>query len=180
MTMGMKSSSMLISMYLTTSYIGTPVIFESLYATDRATCFAIFVILFAVGFVFRGFAFINSYIEQKIFKSVAFIEEAKSQLETALDERCFRKEEKMTATQEKFEVDDLRRLHSPETYWKERPVLIKFLSHNIQSIYQDFIRLILTFIQIVLAYALMLAVMTCILTYFFAVCLGVTFGEIFF
>ncbi|KAH3688830.1 hypothetical protein WICPIJ_000190 [Wickerhamomyces pijperi] len=175
-----SSSSMSMTMYLMTSYLNTPVIFEKLYATNKATCFAIFVVLFCTGFAFRGMAFLNTYIEQRIFRDERRnIEDIKIQVEKDLNSKVIGDS---STDQESYEVLSLRKLQSAHGTFNEtqRSILAKFLSHTTQSLYQDFIRLLLTFSQVMVAYALMLAVMTCVLPYFFAVCLGIAFGEIFF
>lgn len=63
---------------------------------------------------------------------------------------------------------------------KDRSVLAKFFDISATSVYRDLIRLVLTFVSVMLSYALMLAAMSFVLVYFFAIILGYSFGEIFF
>lgn len=179
--MDMSTSSSQMSMYLTTKYLNVPVVFKSLYATNKATCFAIFVILFFTSFAFRGVSFLSSYIEQKIFREgpinhiVTEIEKDFERKEGKLDESS------LASTIEDLEIKRLRRHHSNQlSDAKHRSPLAQFLNFTPQSVYQEFIRLLLTFVQVLIGYSLMLAVMTCIIPYLFAVVLGISFGHIFF
>ncbi|GMF05527.1 unnamed protein product [Ambrosiozyma monospora] len=45
---------------------------------------------------------------------------------------------------------------------------------------KDIIRLLIAFVSAMFGYALMLAAMSFVILYFFAACLGIAFGEVFF
>ncbi|KAH3674837.1 hypothetical protein WICMUC_003040 [Wickerhamomyces mucosus] len=183
---------------LTTSYKGYPVIFATLSAANGGQAFAIFIILFFTGFTFRGISFLQSYIEQKIFKQPLIIKIIPNDGNLIKDEI---KSETLSFTSDdddnnnnsnnnnnNSESNKLRKLHSNNHYHhdddfneiKQRSILAKFFNRSLISYYQDFIRLILTFIQVMVGYSLMLSVMTFIIPYFFAVILGISIGEVFF
>ncbi|KAH3674256.1 hypothetical protein WICPIJ_009637 [Wickerhamomyces pijperi] len=180
-----SSSMSSMAMYLTTNYQNVPVVFKTLYATNKSTCFAIFVILFFSAFAFRGISFLSSYIEQKIFREGS-VSHIVSQIEKDFEKKGGSGGIQLEGSSLASSIDDLEisglRKHRSNTIDsdKYRSPLSQFFHFTPQSIYQDFIRLIITFVQVLIAYGLMLSVMTCVIPYLFAVILGVSFGQVFF
>ncbi|KAH3900979.1 uncharacterized protein SCODWIG_01439 [Saccharomycodes ludwigii] len=63
---------------------------------------------------------------------------------------------------------------------RRRNIMIEFFHHSGYSLMQDFIRMILVFISTMFAYMLMLAAMSFVLTYVFAVITGIALFEVMF
>jgi copper transporter 1 len=157
-------------MFFTSDYQGVPVLFKSLSAATGAKAFGIFVILFATAFAFRGLSFLSTYIEQKVFASQL---QASDDADNSIHIHS-------------SSLGKLSDIESSEVSSKsERPTqtksaVAKFFDYSAVGIYRDFIRLLLSVLTVIIGYALMLAVMSFVVLYFFAVVLGIAFGEIFF
>ena len=166
-SMDMDHGSMDMSMnsYMTINYDSYPVVFKTLTASSGGAAFGIFCVLFFSAFFYRGLAFLAAYLEQRVFKT---------------EVPCQNNDD--TDTEAKCCDVDVPVSNNPEiaNSEKDRSVLAKFFHFTPQSLYRDFIRLIITFVSAMFGYALMLAVMSFVITYFFAVVLGMAFGEIFF
>lgn len=176
------SMSMNMNTYLTTEYSGYPVVFKTLTASSGGAAFGIFCILFFTAFAFRGLGFLSAYIEQRVFQKV-------KNFNMNNDDGFVHQHQSMTGTH-KHDVQESGRSSDAESelpknttnhdLQKNRSTLAKFFAVTPTSLYRDFIRVIIAFISAMLGYALMLAAMTFIIPYFFAIILGLSFGEVFF
>lgn len=149
--------------YLTEGFVGYPVVFSGLHAANGGQAFGIFVLLFFVAFFFRGTGFLCAYIEQIVFVPSRLTVDDDTASDEKIGSTCS-EEEAQTTTE----------------IVKERSTLAKFFQYSPHSLYRDFIRLLIVFVSAMLGYGLMLAAMSFVLLYFFAVVLGIAFGEIFF
>lgn len=154
--------SMSMTMWMTTKYKNTPVFFRSLDAHSGAAAFGIFCVLFFCSFFFRGLIFLSSYLEQAVFHNYSntiIVEE---------DCDCSPADEKA----------------SPVPTTPNSPpfgeVVRKLFWTGPRELMNDVIRLLLAFTIVMFGYAIMLAAMSFVILYFFAICLGLSFGEIFF
>ncbi|TID30757.1 hypothetical protein CANINC_000673 [Pichia inconspicua] len=159
--------SMTMNMWLTTRYKNTPVVFKTLTASTGAKAFGIFCALFFSAFAFRGLMFLSSYLEQVVFHNYTnaiLVEE-----ECGCDDDTTDPESKPTVPKAALP----RQLSFME-------IVKGMFILSPTEIFQDIIRLLLAFTIVMFGYALMLAAMSFVLIYFFAICLGLAFGEMFF
>lgn len=63
---------------------------------------------------------------------------------------------------------------------KPRSVLAQLFAPGLNEVYRDLIRLVIYFVTAMFSFVLMIAAMSYVLLYFFAICLGLAFGEMFF
>ncbi|KAG7757647.1 hypothetical protein KL911_000623 [Ogataea haglerorum] len=161
------SMDMEMNYYLTTHYNHYPVIFHNLRASSGAGAFGIFCVLFFGAIFFRGLFFLSAYLEQRVFHNLTnavLIEE--------IDNCACVPEE------------DQKHLPSGGTLSVKSLSLGKIISQTfcpgLGELKRDFIRLLIAFTATMFGYALMLAAMSFVLLYFFAICLGMAFGEILF
>ncbi|CCH45103.1 Copper transport protein CTR1 [Wickerhamomyces ciferrii] len=159
--------------FLTTKYSGYPVIFQTLKASNGASAFGIFCILFFTAFATRGLTFLGAYLQQKVFTPPKKFDLSENHNHTTTINKSDINESSNTVDTESNESHTQKHL-------KNRSVLAQFLDITPTSIYRDFIRLLLAFLSAMFGYALMLAAMTFIIPYFFAIILGLSFGEVFF
>lgn len=157
--------------YMSTNYHDYPVIFKTLKASNGGGAFGIFCILFFAAFFFRFLAFLGAYIEQRVFIDTTIkVDQDEVRGESPAGTKCC--------------GDDIVSLDKSEdtasTPHVYRSTMAKFFHFTPQSLYRDFIRLILAFVSTMVGYVLMLGVMTFVVPYFFAVILGASFGEVFF
>lgn len=156
--MDMSSTSM--NMYLTSVYKDYPVLFKTLSAKNGGQAFGIFLLIFVVSFLSKGFEFLKIYLEQKVWKNPNY---AVIQV-TNIVEECACDDDKTSETQK-----DVESLTRSRNQLPLASVLVR-----------DFIRLILCFIPELLSYAMMLVAMSFSLVYFFAVVTGMSIGRFFF
>lgn len=154
----MSSTSM--NMYLTGVYKNYPVLFKTLTATNGGQAFGIFLLIFVVSFLSKGFEFLKIYLEQKVWKNPNY---AVTQV-TNIVEECGCDDGKLSEFQ-----NDVESLTRSRNQLPLASVLVR-----------DFIRLALCFIPELLSYAMMLVAMSFSLLYFFAVVIGMAFGRFFF
>ncbi|KAG0675105.1 hypothetical protein C6P42_001909 [Pichia californica] len=166
MDMGSSSdsaSSMSMTMWMTTSYKGTSVFFRTLDAHSGAAAFGIFCVLFFTSFFFRGLIFLSSYLEQAVFHNYSNT--------IRVEEDC-----------ECGDVDD--KASPPPSAEIQHPplgtIIRKLFWMGPKELMHDVIRLLLSFTIVMFGYAIMLASMSFVILYFFAICLGLSFAEIFF
>lgn len=157
-----NKSSMSMTMWMTTKYQNTPVFFRSLDAHSGAAAFGIFCVLFFCSFFFRGLIFLSSYLEQAVFHNYSNT--------IIVEEDC-----------DCGPADDKA---SPAPTVPNSPpfgeVMRKLFWMGPRELMNDVIRLLLAFTIVMFGYAIMLAAMSFVILYFFAICLGLSFGEIFF
>ncbi|ODQ79814.1 hypothetical protein BABINDRAFT_161504 [Babjeviella inositovora NRRL Y-12698] len=164
-TMDMSSMHMGgMNMKFSTNWNNYEVLFTNLKATSGGAAFGIFVFLFAVAFTLRGIIFFSSYLEQNIWRSSSAVVVAETQTVPSVDCGCDDDEEKISS--------------SPPPTIQKPSLLRQFFFTTFTEFKRDVIRLVIAFVAIMLSYALMLAVMTYVVLYFFAVVLGLAFGEL--
>ncbi|CAM9013358.1 unnamed protein product [Wickerhamomyces anomalus] len=172
MDMGMHMS---MNTFLTTKYSGYPVVFKNLSAASGGAAFGIFCVLFFTAFAFRGLGFLSAYLEQTVFRDPKKFDLSENETDhhTHHDEKDVINESTRSTDMESVLV-------KKRDAEKNRSVIAKFFAVTPSSLYRDFIRVILAFVSAMLGYALMLAAMSFIIPYFFAIILGLSFGEVFF
>lgn len=151
------------NMYLTTVYKNYPVLFSTLKAANGGQAFGIFVLIFFVSFITRGFEFLKNYLEQRVWNNPNYL----IPQQTTIIENC--------------ECDDdFEKLNSPSVEESNTPSGTHTKLSLANVLVRDVIRLILVFVVELFSYAMMLVAMTFSLVYFFAVVTGMTFGRFFF
>lgn len=157
-----NDSTMSMTMWMTTKYRDTPVFFRTLDAHSGAAAFGIFCVLFFCSFFFRGLIFLSSYLEQAVFHNYSNT--------IIVEEDC------------DCSPDDDKQSPGPST--PAAPpfgeIIRKLFWMGPRELMHDVIRLLLAFTIVMFGYAIMLAAMSFVILYFFAICLGLSFGEIFF
>lgn len=155
---GMDHDMMGMHMWFTTEFKDYPVLFKKLTALTKAEAFGIFVLLFVVAFIGRALEFLRTYLETRVWHNPVYVRTAAPAI-TAHHPFSDKDEEIVAA--ERTEVG-LALLGAP---------LVVLL------LFRDAVRLALLVLPELLSYALMLAVMTYTLTYFFAVVVGLGVGR---
>lgn len=154
--------SMSMTMWMTTTYKGTPVFFRTLDANSPGAAFGIFCVVFFSSFFFRGLLFLSSYLEQAVFHNYANT--------IVIEEDC------ECAPSDKESPLAARTVKHPGF----GTVIKKLFWMGPKELMHDIVRLLLSFTIVMFGYAIMLAAMSFVVLYFFAICLGLSFGEIFF
>lgn len=162
---GMDGMSM--HMYFTTQFKNYPVLFKNLSAETEAQAFGIFVLLFFVAFATRSFEFFKDYLEYKVWRNPVYFNQPQNKYVPPIARN--------NSSDNSLGKDPI----TTETDVEIEPTKSNGLSYSSQF-FRDTIRLILLVIPEILGYALMLAVMTYTLTYFFAVAVGSGVGKFFF
>jgi copper transporter 1 len=156
-----SSSTMQMSMWMTTRYSNTPAFFKSLHANTGAGAFGVFCVLFFCSFFFRGLIFLSAYLEQVIFHNYSntiIIEE---------DCECGIEDSKSSPQPPKVDLS-------------VGQIFKKLLWMGPREFINDIVRLLVAFLIAMFGYAIMLAAMSFVVLYFFAICLGLAFAEVFF
>lgn len=161
-----SADTMRMSMWMTSSYSYTPVFFKSLEAHSGAAAFGIFCVLFFSSFFFRGLLFLSSYLEQAVFRNYANVITVE---ECECGPLSINDDEKQSADK----THQMKKLSFGQ-------ILKDLFWISPKELFHDIIRLLLAFTTVMFAYALMLASMSLVVLYFFAICLGLAFGEVFF
>jgi len=155
--------------HLVTDYTDYPVIFKNLKASSGAAAFGIFCVLFFAAFAFRGLAFLNAYLEQRVFHN--YTNAVIVQNDPCVCDPGSELEQK---------VDDSPISTVDKTHKSFGHILKEVFMPGMREWKKDFVRLIIAFISAMIGYGLMLAAMSFIVLYFFAICLGLAFSEVFF
>lgn len=181
MDMGMDMGMLHMHMYFTTQYKDYPVLFESLKASNKGQAFGIFLFLFVIAFLTRGLEFVRNYLEQVVWKNPNYIECHPSPavplpLETEVNSGgcCGTKNDTSDNSIAKNSSLSIRENQQIEELINKNGIPLA------SRLFRDLIRLILCILPDLFGFALMLAVMTFTLTYFFAVVLGLGLGRFFF
>lgn len=120
--------------------------------------------LFFSSFFFRGLLFLSSYLEQAVFHNFS------NTIIVEDDCECGPSETDDKASSLRPQKPDLSfGSVLKQLFWTSRKDLL-----------HDVIRLVLAFTIVMFGYAIMLAAMSFVILYFFAICLGLAFGEVFF
>lgn len=144
------TSSMTMNYYMTSSWKNYPVLFHKLKADTRGKLFGIFLLVIVVTFVYKATGFTLWYLELKWAKS------------STENSNNISEEEKLL--REKRGRSYLGEIFLPSGY----------------DFIKDAVRLLLVFWSTLLGYMLMLVAMSFIVTYIFAVVLGLSLFEVFF
>lgn len=192
---GMDMSGMM-NMYFTTKFHDYSIVFKTLKADTPAAAFGIFCVLFFCTFFLRGMNFLLFYLEQKVWKTEnnninIYIEDlvpVDASSSDKFDEQENPEPYKLSSQRNsKFPV--VSTTESKVTNAKiifdkcstdKRSVFAQIFFLPLREIYRDIIRLTLYFVIAMFSYAIMIAAMSYIILYFFAICLGYAFGELFF
>ncbi|QOU21959.1 hypothetical protein BRETT_002123 [Brettanomyces bruxellensis] len=155
--------------YLVTDYSDYPVIFKNLKASSKAAAFGIFCVLFFAAFVFRGLAFLNAYLEQRVFHNytnavIVQNDPCACDPDSELDQKG----------------DDNAVSTVGGTHKSFGRILKELFMPGMREWKKDLVRLIIAFVSAMIGYGLMLAAMSFVVLYFFAICLGLAFSEVFF
>lgn len=153
--------------YFVTDWLNYPVIFRTMALSNGGKLFGIFLFLFVLGFLFRGLSFASAYIEQKVFHNYqnSVIVEVEENCECGdVDTDSAGKSAQSAPTSHKMRSSKLR----------------QFLLPGKSEFLKDVVRLLLLFLTLMIGYLLMIAAMSYVILYFFAVVLGIAFGEVFF
>lgn len=155
MNMGMNS-------YLTPTYMNYPVLFHGLSANTKGKAFGIFLLIVVAAFVYKFTLFVSWCLEVKWFKK--WNKGHKSTMGLAAKGLDFYNDEPIQVT------------HLPKL-----PVFVfDIFRPSTIELAHDLIRTVLTFFATMLIYMLMLAAMSLVLTYVFAVITGLALAEVFF
>ncbi|SCV03033.1 LAMI_0H04940g1_1 [Lachancea mirantina] len=159
--------------YLTPKFMNYPVLFQGLYASSKAQAFGIFVLIITACFTYKSILFLSWCLEVKWFK---------------------RKNPNGSPGQVApygTETDDSSSQLGPGNYMQDLEfqtrylpkvpnIFVDFASPSSIEVLHDLVRLILTFVSTMIVYMLMLVAMSFVLTYVFAVILGLAWAEVFF
>ena len=191
--MDMMDSHMAMNSYLTRKYDKYPVVFEKLYASTKAEAFGIFILIMAAAFCYKFLLFLNWTLEIHWFKKWNKTEKLQNALslrnnnETGVDvggsdDSSFsfndRKTEYYSDTTQVYQDKNGLQLIQPLP--KMPNLFFDIFAPNIYDLSHDFIRVIIIFLSTMIIYMLMLAAMSFVLTYVFAVVTGLSLSEVFF
>ena len=168
--------SMAMNSFLTPKYNNYPVLFDHLRANTKGEAFGIFVLIIAAAFAYKFLLFTSWCLEVKWFKqwnpSAAKRAGSLSSTGPSTDD-----DDASQLTAQNYTRD----LEFQSQYLPKVPNLVKHvMSPSWHELLHDGVRLLLTFCSSMFIYMLMLVAMTFVLTYVFAVILGVSLAEIFF
>ncbi|EHM99727.1 Ctr1p [Saccharomyces cerevisiae x Saccharomyces kudriavzevii VIN7] len=152
--------------YLTPTYKNYPVLFHHLHANNSGKAFGIFLLLVVAAFVYKLLLFVSWCLEVHWFKKW----DKKNKyctLSSANDED----DVKNYGTQNNFEIQGLPKLPN---------LLGEIFVPSLMDLFHDIIRAFLVFTSTMIIYMLMLATMSFVLTYVFAVITGLALSEVFF
>lgn len=174
MDMGNSSdSSMQMGMnyYLTPTYKHYPVLFQNLIADSEGKAFGIFLLLVVAAFAYKFLLFVSWCLEVHWFKRWN-----KTNKYSTLQVEKNAKNDGTTDGKDYYGEDVLEMSSLP----KIPNFMFDVFSPSLIDLFHDFIRALLTFTSTMLIYMLMLAAMSFVLTYVFAVITGLTLAEVFF
>ncbi|CCK68425.1 high-affinity Cu transporter CTR1 KNAG_0A07730 [Huiozyma naganishii CBS 8797] len=179
----MSGMSMHMNYYLTRKFEHYPVVFEKLYATHKRQAFGIFVLILAASFVYKFLLFVNWCLEVHWFKK----------WDTSMKSENLRSiVAGKGAAVGMTEVSETDSSKSKESYVDSNGLqmgsplpqlpnlMFDIFAPNFIDLFHDSIRLLLIFTSTMIIYMLMLAAMSFVLTYVFAVIVGLTVSEVFF
>ncbi|AWU75690.1 uncharacterized protein C5L36_0B09320 [Pichia kudriavzevii] len=160
-----SDGTMSMTMFMSTKYDNVPVFFRSLHAQTGAAAFGIFCVLFFCSFFFRALVFLSAYLEQCVFHNYS------NTIIMEDDCECGESETEVKGT-------------PPPPQNPPVPpfgvIIKKMLWMGPNEFFRDIVRLLIAFTMVMFGYGIMLAAMSFVLTYFFAICLGLAFAEVFF
>lgn len=168
--------------YLTRKYLKYPVVFQKLYAKNKRGAFGIFVLILAAAFVYKFLLFINWTLEIHWFKKwnkTRKRQSAMSLKENQGDTVSIRSREDYDSdATEVYQDQNGLQLATPLPQLPN--LMFDIFAPNIVDLIHDFIRICIIFTSTMIIYMLMLASMSFVLTYVFAVITGLSLSEVFF
>ncbi|QLQ82476.1 hypothetical protein HG537_0H02380 [Torulaspora globosa] len=170
-TDSMSGMDMGMNYYLTPTYKHYPVLFHHLSADTRGKAFGIFLLIVAAAFVYKFLLFVSWCLEVHWFKRWNKTNKY-STLQVAKETN------NAGESGGKDYYDDLDL--DVQTVPKIPNFMFDVFSPSLIDLFHDFIRALLTFTATMIIYMLMLAAMSFVLTYVFAVITGLTLAEVFF
>lgn len=188
------SSHMGMNYYLTREYAKYPVVFEKLYANSKADAFGIFVLILAAAFCYKFLLFLNWTLEIHWFKkwnktkkleSALSLKNNSSNINKVIEDddnmSLFSNGQKTDYDSDATQVyQDNNGLQLTQPLPKMPNLLFDIFAPNLYDLIHDFIRIIIIFTSTMIIYMLMLAAMSFVLTYVFAVVTGLSLSEVFF
>lgn len=188
MDMSGDSSMAGMNMYFVSSFKNYPVMFKNLKATSGGQAFGIFVYLFVLAFLLRGLSFLSLYLEQRVWNTQSVNitidececedEEVKDQESEAAGNCCggdVAEGKSVALVNKKAHVEHLQKTNNVK-----RSTIAQILTPGMREVKRDVVRFLIYLVTAMFGYALMIAAMSYVILYFFAICLGLAFGELFF
>ncbi|CAI6920184.1 ANL_collapsed_G0057870.mRNA.1.CDS.1 [Saccharomyces cerevisiae] len=158
--------SMGMNYYLTPTYKNYPVLFHHLHANNSGKAFGIFLLFVVAAFVYKLLLFVSWCLEVHWFKKWD-----KQNKYSTLPSANSKDEGKHYDTENNFEIQGLPKLPN---------LLSDIFVPSLMDLFHDIIRAFLVFTSTMIIYMLMLATMSFVLTYVFAVITGLALSEVFF
>lgn len=158
--------SMGMNYYLTPTYKNYPVLFHHLHANNSGKAFGIFLLFVVAAFVYKLLLFVSWCLEVHWFKKWD-----KQNKYSTLPSANSKDEGKHYDTENNFEIQGLPKLPN---------LLSDIFVPSLTDLFHDIIRAFLVFTSTMIIYMLMLATMSFVLTYVFAVITGLALSEVFF
>ena len=158
--------SMGMNYYLTPTYKNYPVLFHHLHANNSGKAFGIFLLFVVAAFVYKLLLFVSWCLEVHWFKKWD-----KQNKYSTLPSANSKDEGKHYETENNFEIQGLPKLPN---------LLSDIFVPSLMDLFHDIIRAFLVFTSTMIIYMLMLATMSFVLTYVFAVITGLALSEVFF
>ena len=158
--------SMGMNYYLTPTYKNYPVLFHHLHANNSGKAFGIFLLFVVAAFVYKLLLFGSWCLEVHWFKKWD-----KQNKYSTLPSANSKDEGKHYDTENNFEIQGLPKLPN---------LLSDIFVPSLMDLFHDIIRAFLVFTSTMIIYMLMLATMSFVLTYVFAVITGLALSEVFF
>ena len=152
--------------YLTPTYKNYPVLFHHLHANNSGKAFGIFLLFVVAAFVYKLLLFVSWCLEVHWFKKWD-----KKNKYCTLSSANTENEEVYYGTDNQFEIQGLPKLPN---------LLTDIFVPSLTDLFHDIIRAFLVFTSTMIIYMLMLATMSFVLTYVFAVITGLALSEVFF
>ncbi|CAI4053776.1 hypothetical protein N7582_005811 [Saccharomyces uvarum] len=152
--------------YLTPTYKNYPVLFHHLHANTSGKAFGIFLLIVVAAFVYKLLLFVSWCLEVHWFKKWD-----KQNKYCTLPSASAKDEVRNYGTENNFEIQGLPKLPN---------LLGDIFVPSLMDLFHDIIRTFLVFTSTMIIYMLMLATMSFVLTYVFAVITGLALSEVFF
>ncbi|CAI4055110.1 hypothetical protein SUVZ_16G3940 [Saccharomyces uvarum] len=152
--------------YLTPTYKNYPVLFHHLHANTSGKAFGIFLLIVVAAFVYKLLLFVSWCLEVHWFKKWD-----KQNKYCTVPSASAKDEVRNYGTESNFEIQGLPKLPN---------LLGDIFVPSLMDLFHDIIRTFLVFTSTMIIYMLMLATMSFILTYVFAVITGLALSEVFF
>ncbi|CAL9736657.1 copper transport protein Ctr1p [Monosporozyma servazzii] len=180
---GMDGMSMGMNSYLTRKYFKYPVVFEKLYATNNSEAFGIFVLILVAAFAYKFLLFVNWTLEIHWFKKWNKTRKRQNVIslkENTTNANVFIRSSADYDSDATEVYQDQNGLQLATPLPQLPNLMFDIFAPNIIDLMHDFIRICIIFTSTMIIYVLMLAAMSFILTYVFAVITGLSLSEVFY